>query len=187
MQIKLENVFIVERAGSERFLITLTLLPQVNINYDRLLLKTWAMANIPFKVIANPYIRNLFKNLNLAYVIPYNTIWMIARWRALDEWTSKRGKSLYNYIVTTTERKEYLISLCDYSAESHTSDFMASEILNIIEQIRPKKFAAVITDLAANLRSVKEKMYRKYPHVLNLRCIAHALNLIAMDLTKLHE
>ncbi|CAG8852891.1 41587_t:CDS:1, partial [Gigaspora margarita] len=46
----------------------------------------------------------------------------------------------------------------------------------------------VVIDLATNLQSsVKEKIYKKYPHALNLRYIAHTLNLIAIDLTKLHK
>lgn len=31
------------------------------------------MANIPFEVIENPYIKNLFKGLNPAYVLPSRT------------------------------------------------------------------------------------------------------------------
>jgi len=68
----------------------------------------------------------------------------------LDGWTSKRHESLYNYIVTTSERKEYLISLRNYSKESHTEEFLASEISDVIEKIGLDKFAAIVTDNAAN-------------------------------------
>ena len=64
---------------------------------------------------------------------------------------------------------------------------MASEISNIIEQIGSEKFAAVVTDSAANCQVAREKIQEKYAHILNIRCIAHAINLIATDLTKLDE
>lgn len=106
---------------------------------------------------------------------------------APDGWTSKRGESLYNYIVTTMDRKEYLVSLRNYSSKSHTGNFIASEIEDIIKQIGPQKFAAIITDSAANLKLAREKIQIKYPHLLNIRCIAHTINLIATDLSKIHE
>ena len=42
---------------------------QVKNHIDQLLLKTWIMANIPFEVIENPFIIELFKSLNPAYVL----------------------------------------------------------------------------------------------------------------------
>ncbi|CAG8761085.1 18622_t:CDS:2, partial [Rhizophagus irregularis] len=38
----------------------------------------------------------------------------------LDGWTSKRNESLYNYVITTSDRKEYLVALRNYSMKSHT-------------------------------------------------------------------
>ena len=63
-------------------------------------------------------------------------------------------------MITTTDRKEYLVSLRNYSLESHTGDFLASEISSIIETIGTEKFAAVVTDSAANVR-LQGKKYRK--------------------------
>ncbi|CAG8708244.1 1015_t:CDS:2 [Cetraspora pellucida] len=178
---------------------------QVSKNYDEILLRPWIMTNIPFEVIENPYIKNLFKSLNPTYVLPSHTTLSgrlldeefariennindeLENAELLDGWTSKRGESLYNYIIMTIERKEYLISLCNYSSESYTSNFIASEIVDIIERIGPQKFAAIITDSAANLKSAREKIQTKYPHIVNIRCIAHAINLIATDLSKIRE
>ena len=39
---------------------------------------------------------------------------------ALDGWTSRRNESLYNYIISTPSRKEYLVALRNYSGLSHT-------------------------------------------------------------------
>lgn len=42
--------------------------PEISSHIDHSLLKAWVMAGIPFEVIENPFILDLFKNLNPAYV-----------------------------------------------------------------------------------------------------------------------
>jgi hypothetical protein len=61
----------------------------------------------------------------------------------------KENDSLYNYIISTPARKEYLIALRNYSAESHTGLMLANEISDIIEQVSSEKFAAIVTDAAS--------------------------------------
>lgn len=81
--------------------LQIALPPQVNINYDKLVLKTWVMANISFEVIENPYIKCLFKNLNPAYVLPSRTT---LSERLLDEEVAR----VQNSINDELECVEYL-------------------------------------------------------------------------------
>ena len=69
--------------------------------------------------------------------------------------------------------------------ESQTGEFLASEISGIVEKIGLDKFAAVVTDNASNCRVARKKIEEKYNHIWDIRCIAHAINLIATDLVKL--
>jgi len=96
-------------------------------------------------------------------------------------------ESIYNYIITTDTRKEYLVGLKNYSSYSHTGEFLANEISNIIEKLGSDKFAAVVTDAASNCNLARQKTQEMYPHIWNIRCAAHAVNLIAADLVKLDE
>jgi hypothetical protein len=80
---------------------------------------------------------------------------------------------------------EYLIALRDYSSDSHTSEFLTSEISDIIEQLGSDKFAAVVTDNAANCQVARQNILQMYPHIWDVRCAAHAINLIASNLVKL--
>jgi hypothetical protein len=96
-------------------------------------------------------------------------------------------ESIYNYIVTTDTRKEYLVSLKNYSTRSHTGEFLANEISNIIEKLGSDKFAAVVTDAASNCNVARRKIQETYPHIWNVRCAAHAINLIAADLVGLEN
>ena len=80
-----------------------------------------------------------------------------------------------------------MVSLRNYSKESHTGEFLASEISDVIEKIGLDKFAAVVTDNAANCRVARKKIEENYNHILDIRCIAHAINLIATDLGKIDD
>ncbi|CAG8827376.1 19236_t:CDS:2 [Gigaspora margarita] len=96
----------------------------------------------------------------------------------LDRWSSPQGSSIYNYIITMVDHKEYLVALKDYSNKSNTGEFLASEINTIIML---EKFAAIVTDSGSNCRGAHRITNHDYPHVLDLRCIAHLINLIAED------
>ena len=53
-----------------------------------------------------------------------------------------------------------------------------------MENIGPEKLAAVVSDNGSNARVAQKILCEKYPHILNIRCIAHSLNLITKDLCK---
>jgi hypothetical protein len=100
----------------------------------------------------------------------------------LDGWSNPKSNSIYNFIITTPNRKEFLYSLKDFSAESHTADFLASKIQEVIEEIGQEKFAAVVSDNASAIAAARRKISETYPHIINIRCIAHFVNLISKDI-----
>ena len=68
------------------------------------------------------------------------------------------------------------------SSESHTGFFLANEIEEIIKKIGPEKFSAIVTDAGANIQNACKIITDKYQHILNIRCIAYAINLIFKDI-----
>jgi hypothetical protein len=72
--------------------------------------------------------------------------------------------------------------LKNLSEESHTGVFLAKEIEDIIKQIGPEKFSAVVSDAGANIQNARKIISEKYPNILNVRCIAHSINLISKDI-----
>jgi hypothetical protein len=104
----------------------------------------------------------------------------------LDGWSSEKNYSYWNFIIMTPERHEYLYQLCDFSEESHTGEFLAEKIKNILEEIGSNRFSAIVTDNGANVRLARDKIVQSYPHIFNIRCIAHAINLVSQDIIK-HE
>ncbi|CAG8757739.1 19857_t:CDS:2, partial [Cetraspora pellucida] len=116
----------------------------------------------------NPFIANLFNTLNSAYVLP-SCITFSNRLLeqetakinlkvdaelekckfltlALGGWLSPSGNSIYNYIISTTDQHEYLITLKDYSKISQTEVYITNEIESIIVNIEVKKVAEIVTN-----------------------------------------
>ncbi|CAG8764916.1 23131_t:CDS:2, partial [Rhizophagus irregularis] len=102
----------------------------------------------------------------------------------LDGWTSPSGKSLWNFIIHLGNGRDILWKIRDFSGESHTAEFLAQQIQLIIEEIGIQKFAGIVTDAGSNVHSARNLISGKFPHILNIRCIAHSLNLITKDLIK---
>ncbi|CAG8786652.1 7080_t:CDS:1, partial [Acaulospora morrowiae] len=71
--------------------------------------------------------------------------------------------------------------------EMQTGEFLVKEISHLIENIGSEKFAAIITDAASNCKFARKKIQEFYPHIWDIRCAAHAINLIASDLVKLEN
>ena len=103
---------------------------------------------------------------------------------ALDGWSNPRNVSIWNFVIYTSSRKQYLYCLKDFSAESHTGEFIAFQIEEVLNKIGTKKFATIVTDGAANVKEARRIITTKHPYILNLRCIAHCFNLVSGDILK---
>ena len=86
--------------------------------------------------------------------------------------------------MMTPSRKEYLFQLKDLSEDSHTGEYLAKVIGEVIEKVGPNKISAMVSDNASNVRLAREILQEKYPNIENVRCIAHSVNLIACDIVK---
>ncbi|PKB95424.1 hypothetical protein RhiirA5_386026 [Rhizophagus irregularis] len=58
---------------------------------------------------------------------------------------------------------------------------LAEEIETVLKKIGPDKFAAVVTDNAANCSAARNIISEKYTFIFNTRCIVHCVNLITKD------
>ena len=85
----------------------------------------------------------------------------------------------------TDDGREYVYSLKNFSKDSHTGEFLSTEILRIINDVGIKKFCAVISDHASNVALAKKMIAIQHPHIIPLRCIAHHINLLTTDIMKL--
>lgn len=54
----------------------------------------------------------------------------------------------------------------------------------MINKIGKDKFSAIVSDAGANIKLARHHITEKYPHIINIRCIAHAINLISKDICR---
>ena len=84
--------------------------------------------------------------------------------------------------MITTDSNEYLYSLRNLSVVSHTANVIENEIDRVMSAVGPKKFAAVVSDNASAIANAQKRISEKHPHVLNIRCTVHFINLIIKDI-----
>jgi hypothetical protein len=186
----------------EKFPTSLSKEDQIN----KALFKMIVCCNLPFSLIEHPFFVEFIKTLRNTYSLPSR--WILSNTLfdqetskinlkinriidkeinitiAFDGWSNPTSKSIYDYCLITEERKEYLWCSKDYSGVSHTGIFLGEELIKIVEEIGPEKLAAVVSDNAANASLARKILCEKYPHILNIRCIAHCINLITKDICK---
>jgi hypothetical protein len=66
--------------------------------------------------------------------------------------------------------------------DSHTTEYLASKIEEVIEKIGSNRIAAIVSDNVANIKKARAIINEKYPLIESVRCISHCINLIACDI-----
>ncbi|CAB5366112.1 unnamed protein product [Rhizophagus irregularis] len=177
---------------------------QKKASITRALVRTFICCGIPFSIIENPFFIEFLHEMRPGYEPPTSELLSgkllnqeTARINdkikeiiknsenltlALDGWTNPNGVSVYNYVILTPDREQYLYALHDYSGDHHTGDFLASQITDIIKKIGPEKVSALVTDNAANCVKAREIVTNQFPNIIDLRCIAHFVNLVTKQI-----
>jgi hypothetical protein len=101
-----------------------------------------------------------------------------------DGWTSPLGQSLYAFVIITPDRKEIIYSIKDLSANSHTANFLADQLNEVITNVGAENFAAIVSDHASACAAAKRIISTCHKHILPIRCIAHHVNLVSTDICK---
>ena len=91
---------------------------------------------------------------------------------------------MWNFIIHTANGKDLLWSIFDLSDRSHTGQYLAEQVKNVLNDIGNENFSAIVTDAGSNVNAARRIIVQQFPHILNIRCIAHCLNLITKDFIK---
>ncbi|GET52819.1 ribonuclease H-like domain-containing protein [Rhizophagus irregularis DAOM 181602=DAOM 197198] len=168
---------------------------------NRALVKFFIACGIAFRVVEHPFFINFIKELNAGYNTPTRKVLvnqLLERELAqvnfkvnseLEKetnliWTSGTYRSIWNFIVMTPSRKEYLYQLSDLSENSHTAKYLVTVIKKVIEGIGEDRICAVVSNNAANVRNARKIIHENHPKIENVRYVAHSINLIACDIVK---
>ncbi|PKC62249.1 hypothetical protein RhiirA1_465419 [Rhizophagus irregularis] len=145
--------------------------------------KAFVGCGIPFSAIENPFFIDAIKSFWPAYNPPScNHLSRILLNYKVIKINSKVENILKNAENLTLDRQEFLHSLKNLSAVSHMADLIKSEILEIIEKIGSEKFVAIVLDNASAVAATRQRISDTYPHIMNIHCIAHFVNLISKDI-----
>jgi len=90
-------------------------------------------------------------------------------------------------MLITSQRKEYFLNLENLSDKRHTAECISNVIEEVINRVGIDKFAAIISDNGTNVAVARRIILQKYPSILNIRCIAHCINLISSDIVKINQ
>ncbi|RHZ55150.1 hypothetical protein Glove_420g87 [Diversispora epigaea] len=135
--------------------------PQITKHFDRIT-----------STIENLFIIDLFRIAIPGYTLPSRST---LSGKLLDQETIRIEKKIENNL----EHSNHL------TIKKQTGTFMAEEIQKIMQNIGIEKFVVIVTDHGTNLRVARRIIHEKYPFILDLRCMAHAINLIASDFAEI--
>ena len=155
---------------------------------------------LPFSVVDHPNFKRFVQSLRPSYMAPSRktiaTKWLDQQYNDLnskfaaklqaatrskplrftlltDGWTNIRGESIVNYVLVDAKGQAYFHSSDATGTASHDGDFLARELIAIIEQVGAQHINAVCTDPATNMIVAFRKVVGKYPHVYAIRCTSH--------------
>ncbi|GBB95973.1 hypothetical protein RclHR1_26530001 [Rhizophagus clarus] len=124
---------------------------------DVALIKAFVCCDLPWHLIDHPFFIELLRQLRPNYNLPDR-------------------KTLINTLLT---EKILRVSVKCYKLLDK-EDYLTL----VLDDIGAQKFAGIVTDAGSNVHAARNLLSEKFPHILNIRCIAHSLNLITKDLMK---
>lgn len=101
---------------------------------------------------------------------------------SLNGWTDKSKNSVYTVILVDRNEQHYMGNL-NLSLQRHTASNILNSLKSLLEQ-RISKIGAIVTDNPNTMLRMTEDFCKKYPRVLNIGCILHAINLVCKDLVQ---
>ena len=104
-----------------------------------------------------------------------------------DGWTNVRGDHIVNFCIKAPNQKPFFYDSVNTSGVRQNSQAVASEIVNVIEQLGSEKFSSVITDNAPVMKAAWKIIEAKFPTISAVGCAAHATNLLVKDIVDTPE
>jgi len=100
----------------------------------------------------------------------------------LNGWSNIRNEGIINFIINKPEPR--FVSFLDTTDNRHTSEYIKTEIINVMKMYDTSKFFVLIGDNASNMQKAFKLVKNEIPHVEGLGCIAHSLHLLFNDICK---
>lgn len=170
-----------------------------------MLAKAIFVSGAPFVMVEHPVWKEFFKRLRPSYELPsrkhisttlldfhYNQTKKMVDNEVknanvlhlqLDGWSNIRNESIINFVVN--QPKPYFVDFVATEEKSHTGQYLAAKIKEVIEQYGSDKFFSCIGDNARNMQAGLRISTENFPHIQTFGCKAHTLNLLCSDILHL--
>lgn len=172
---------------------------------EDLLAKAIFSGNIAFEWIENPYLVKTFEKLGVTFNLPNRkqlSTTILERVFTecdnftasklenadyvsivIDGWQNIRGLGVINIIICTPEPIFY--KSFETADEHVTGIYIQEELGDVIKDFGEKRILAVVTDCGKNMIYAQKRIAETLPHIAQINCATHVMNLLINDLIKL--
>ncbi|CAG8455899.1 8415_t:CDS:2, partial [Rhizophagus irregularis] len=132
---------------------------------NQALIKLFVCCGIPFHLVQHPFFVDFIKILCPAYSLPSRQQLSANMLNSeISHIQIKINGILENETCLTG--KEFIHSIQNLSKESHTSQYIAKKIIEVIESVGAEKFSAVVSDNASSMVKAKKLVNEKYENIM---------------------
>ncbi|RWS23594.1 uncharacterized protein B4U80_13347 [Leptotrombidium deliense] len=181
---------------------------KISKNENNVLEKKYArmvfMANYSFLSTENFYVRDFFQECHPGFKVPNRQRLKILLDEeylqikedvgkliekadycsiVIDAWSNVRNEAIINIMVTTPTPVFYEMISCGSAIKD--GEYYARVVSKVIDTIGKDKISGVVSDNAAVMIKMGEKLQRKYPGLIFGRCTAHIFNLLLQDILEI--
>lgn len=93
-----------------------------------------------------------------------------------DSWSNIRNESIINIVILKPEPS--FVEFIPTTENRHNAQYLAELVIKTIEKYGPDKFLVLIGDNARNMQSALSIVKERFPHIIQLGCLAHLLHLV---------
>jgi hypothetical protein len=107
-----------------------------------------------------------------------------------DGWSNTRQESIVDYMICTPLEDPVFYSAKDTGANSHTSEYLKTDIIsemNSIESDTGADVVGVVSDNASNIKKALKDLQTQYPKKFFFHCFPHGLHLLIGDMLRSNE
>lgn len=102
-----------------------------------------------------------------------------------DGWTNIRNEHEVNFVVKAPNHPAIFYDAIDTSGIPQNAESISEAIFEVIEEIGPMKFSAVVTDNPKVMQKCWEIIELRYPWIAAYGCSAHGMNLVIKDIIEI--
>ena len=181
---------------------------------NELAMKFVISANLPFRVIDNPFLKRLIdyashnrsncrlhSSTTMRYQYFNNFVSSIKSKNiqqlkadsnitiAMDGWTDCTGNSIYA-IIALSPPIEYILSIEDLSSVQHNAQNLKQHLTSVLFEnncIDPSSLVALVTDSPNVMEKMRSDIHKDFKNIIPLKCSLHVLNLISKDIAHLEN